>query len=394
MSGELRSGVVELEAGGQSFALPASSSGYGQQQHGDGCDIDILEREGFGEIEVGEVGQVEQFGDEVLLVAVGHGKRQVTGEQCAPCGGHAAGVLVDRGVGEIEASGEHQSCVAQFTFFFGAMKHAFELPQRAVGVFGESQSEIPGWSVVPGQPEFIGSFGVEESQAIRIAEPGDEQKCEWIGDTIAVGRSSGRLHSSGGCGFGGDSTGQHCEQFSVFGVRDRVDASSTDPHRFPFAPSPVGSALALGGLQDQLALGSTLSQVDFVDNVSFGVFTRGVSFEHLVQFIQPSFPVPASGVPCKEFGKVLIAVGHIVQQWRIPVRSSVSSVSGKRRNIIGRRTSGQQSVSIDDENGGPEVSAGGLAIVTSRTTAEQLEVVVGVQQFGFEFAVVVDDCGQ
>ena len=81
-------GVIELKRGRESFSLPASSSRHTQDQDREGRDVDVLECQGLGEIEVGKLGQVEQSSDQVVLVSVRHRKGQVCGQQSTPGGRH------------------------------------------------------------------------------------------------------------------------------------------------------------------------------------------------------------------------------------------------------------------------------------------------------------------
>ena len=238
----------------------------------------------------------------------------------------------------------------------------------------ECQPEIPGGTIIEGQPDFIGTVGVKEHQPVGFAEPRQQHDGQGIGDPVAVGRGPRGLHASGGSRFGRNASSEQCQQFAVIGVLDRIDASSPNPQRLPFPPASVGSPLSLRGLQHQLPGSSALGQVDLVDDIPFGFLGGDLSLQHLVQFTESSLPGPPSATAATEkLGEVLVALGQVLQQWRLPVASC------KRGHVIGGGAAGQQPVSIDDEDRGPDVSAVGLAVVSTRAAAQQLQSVVGVQ---------------
>ena len=137
-----------------------------------------------------------------------------------------------------------------------------------------------------------------------------------------------------------------------------------------------------------------MSEIDFVNDSAVGFLAARQALQHLVEFTDPCFPCATATGTGQVFCKVVVAFGHVFQERRPPVRSGASTVSGERWDIIWARTASQKTIAIDNEDCSPEVAAGGLAIITARATAEQLQTVVGVQQFSLELALVLDHRGQ
>jgi hypothetical protein len=167
--------------------------------------------------------------------------------------------------------------------FLVAFQKAFQLPFVVIGR-RQPHRQFPGRSLIPRQRFLIVFVGVQIADPAGPAHQRENQFAQFERHPVAVnGGLNLRLLSVPGGAFG-RSAGQVRQDFAVILVFDFIQFSGAQLKRLQLAPLPVGPALSLGGLNDQLPDGPAFAHVDFIENLALaaGVGSRGLAGLHFV----------------------------------------------------------------------------------------------------------------
>ena len=165
----------------------------------------------------------------------------------------------------------------------------------------------------------------------------------------------------------GRAAGEVGEDAGVVGPHQLVEPARAEPQRLELAPLPVAAALAMRGLNHDLADGPALIDVDFVKDFLLAGGGRGggrLLGERLPHFREAGLPVGggdrSSGQRTRQGGlrrleeiaRAVLIVGEVDRE------GLVTRFGDKGRHVVGPDFAADVGAFVGGQDGGPQVLAG------------------------------------